>query len=898
MSALGEDPASSIEQGEAAGVTRDRVRVPQRTLPVGTVTFLFTDVEGSTRLLGRLGDRFAAVLEDHNRLLRDAFEGAGGTVVRTEGDAFFVAFPSAPDAFHGAVAAQRSVAGHGWPEDATVRVRMGIHTGEGVLGGDDYVGLDVHLAARIGAAGHGGQILLSGATRALVEEGLPDGVTLRDLGEHTLKDFDPQHLFQAMVEGLRSEFPPLRSATGARGNLPAQLTRFIGREAQAGEVETLLRDGTRMLTLTGPGGTGKTRLALHVATRIQEAFPHGAYFVDLSSITDPGLVLSAVAEAVGVVETPQEPLADTLIGELGDRRLLLVLDNFEHVLGAAPAVERLLREAPGITALVTSRAVLHREGEQEYPVLPLELPGPGRLDHATLARNAAVALFVDRATAVKPSFRLTEENAPAVVGICARLDGLPLAIELAASRSKLLTPQQILDRLEERLPLLTSRAADAPDRRKTLRGTIQWSYDLLDEQERRLFEHVSVFRGGGTLEAMEGVCSLAGGTDTFEGLASLVDNSLIRLVETEGESRFVMLETIREYALDRLTERGEREEVSRRHASYFLGLAERAEPNLTGPEVTVWNGRLTSEHDNIRGVLRWAIESDDAETGMRLAGAIWRFWHLRSHFAEARTWFDELLALPSARGRTAARVKGLTGLGGIAYWQGDYPAAERAYAEAVEIARHLGDRRRTAEALVNLSYMPALRGDITAARRLGEEAIALFEEGGDVEEADQLRADAGYYKLMEGDLPGARALLERNFTAAMASDDVLRKAMAHHVMGQLERLSGKSVEATAHYREAIRISLSAEADVGILEPLEALASVASMTGEHERGVRFLGAAQAIREELGGGPPPEWLLPADVLGEARRALGDEAVQRALAKGRAMTPRQAAEEALTD
>jgi predicted ATPase/class 3 adenylate cyclase len=870
-----------------------------RGLPTGTVTFLFSDIEGSTKLLQKLGDAYSGLLEAHGRILRSAIQDLGGTEVSTEGDSFFAVFPSPVRAVEAAARIQRSLAEH--PFDQPVRVRIGLHTGDGRLGGDNYIGIDVNRAARITGAGHGGQVLLSESTRALVERSLPGGVAFRDLGEHRLKDLThPERLYQLIVEGLPAEFPPPRTLDARPNNLPLQLTSFIGRDQELAEVKKLLLDGTRLLTLTGPGGTGKTRLALQAAADTLGEFADGAYFVDLAPIADPGLVISTIAEALGVMESPEKALQNSLDEFLRDKELLLVLDNFEQIVEAGAAVIELLQEAPRLKVLVTSREVLHRYGEQEFPVPPLELPDASHLpDVDALSQYEAIALFVERAMAVKPDFAITADNAPAVAEITARLDGLPLAIELAASRISLLTPQAILNRLGRRLPLLTSRIADAPERRRTLRGTIDWSYELLDEEERRVFEHVAVFVGGGTLEAMEAVCSLAGGTDAFEGLASLVDKSLLRRVETEqGEPRFVMLETIREYALDRLTERGERDALSRRHADYFLQLAESAEPNLTGQEAPMWLHRLTQEHDNVRAALRWSVESDEAEIGLTLAGAMWRFWQLRAHFREARTWFDELLALPSASGPTTPRAKALTGLGGIAYWQGDYTSAETAYAEAVSIYRDQGDPRSTAHGLMNLSYMPPLRGDLSGGRRLIQEAVAQFEAAGEIEEADRVRAEAGYYLMMEGDLDQARPLLERAFRSARESGDAFRTGGGHHTMGQLERLSGNPTEAAEHYRAAIRSFRGSGNDASMLEPLEALGSVASMEGNHERAVRLVGAARAARDVLGGGPPPEWLMPADVVGEAKTAIGEEAVERALAQGRAMSPSQAADYALGD
>jgi predicted ATPase/class 3 adenylate cyclase len=857
-------------------------------LPTGTVTFLFSDIEGSTKLLQKLGDSYSELLADHARIFRLAIGETGGTEVSTEGDSFFAVFPRPVAAVEAAARIQRSLTEASFLEP--VRVRMGLHTGEGRLGGENYIGIDVNRAARIGAAGHGGQVLLSDTTRSLVEHSLPDGVTVLDLGEHRLKDLaHPEHLYQLVVEGLQTEFPPPRTLDARPNNLPIQITSFIGREKELAKVKSLLMNGARLLTLTGPGGTGKTRLALQAAAETLTEFADGAYFVDLAPIADSGLVISTIAETLGVTEGPARPLQESLQAHLKEKEVLLVLDNFEQVVEAGAAVEQLLQAAPRLKVLVTSRAVLHRYGESEFPVPPLALPDPSHLpDLAALSQYEAVALFIERAMAVKPSFAVTNDNAPAVADITARLDGLPLAIELAASRVKVLAPQQILERLGQRLPLLTSRMSDAPERRRTLRGTIEWSYDLLDEDERRLFEHVSVFVGGSTIEAMESVCSLAGATDTLDGLASLVDKSLIRQVETdEGDPRFMMLETIREYAQDRLRESGDGDDLARRHAQFFLALAEEAEPNLTGPEGVQWVNRLTHDHDNIRAALRWSIETNQADVGLRLAGAVWRFWHQRAHFQEARAWFDELLSLPGAAEAGAARAKGLTGLGGIAYWQGDYSAAESAYEEAVAIQRDVGDERDITEAMLNLSFMPALRGDVPASLRLYEEVIEGFERIGDTEKASYVKAMLGYGLMMEGDVTAARPLIEESFNLAERSGDAFMTAGAYQMMGQLERLSGNLAEAGAQYREALRRYREAGDNASTLEPIEAIALVAAAQGDFNRAVRLTAAARAAREAMGGGPPPEWLIGGDVVGEARKVLGDEAVEQEMAKGAAMT-----------
>ncbi|HEX9236931.1 MAG TPA: AAA family ATPase, partial [Actinomycetota bacterium] len=551
-------------------------------------------------------------------------------------------------AVRAAVAAQRDLAAHDWPDDAPLRLRMGLHTGEGVPGGDDYVGIDVNRAARVADAAHGGQIIVSGATRGLVEHALPEGVSLRDLGEYRLKDIvHPEHLHDLVIEGLPADFPPPRTPDARPNNLPAQLTSFVGREGEIAEVSQILAR-TRLLTLTGAGGTGKTRLALQVAAAVLAEFPDGAFFADLSALTDAALVPWAVAEALGVPEVVGRSILQGVKDHLRGRDLLLVLDNFEQVADAGPLIEELLAAAPKLKVMVTSRVVLSLRGEQEYVVPPLEPPDLQRMpDVLTLGRFEAVQLFTERALAANSRFRLTEGNAQAVAEITARLDGLPLAIELAATRTKVLTPQQILPRLQSRLSLLTSGARTLPQRQRTLRDAIAWSHDLLDEPERRLFARLSVFTGGWMLESTEAVCNPEDlGLDALGGLTSLVDKSLIRSTElADGRPRFSMLETIREFGLEQLRAGGDFEEIARRHAEHFLRLAVEAEPHLTAEDQRDWLDRGDREHPNVRAALRWAIEAGEAGRAQEAAGALWRFWQQRGHLDEGRRWLDEILAM-------------------------------------------------------------------------------------------------------------------------------------------------------------------------------------------------------------------------------------------------------------
>jgi len=866
-------------------------------LPSGTVTFLFTDIEGSTRLVQDLGNKYRDLIELHGAVIRDAVAAEGGIQFGSEGDAVFAVFDDAARGVAAGVATQRALAAARWPDDAEVRVRIGIHTGQGVLGGENYIGLDVHRAARIAAAGHGGQVVLSGATRSLVEGSLPEGVRLRDLGLHRLKDLaQPEVLFQLEIDGLDAEFPPLRTLSARPNNLPVQLTSFIGRDGEIAAVGELL-DRARLVTLTGPGGTGKTRLALQVAAERLTQFADGAFFVDLAPITDASLVASALASSAGVREAADKPLAATLADELRDKELLLVLDNFEQVTDAAPLVADLLAAASRLRVMVTSRAILHISGEHEFPVPPLGIPDPAHLPPlAALSTYEGVTLFVERARAARPAFGVTDESWPAVARIVARLDGLPLAIELAAAKVRVLSPEQIVARLDDRLAFLAGGPRDLPARQQALRETIAWSHGLLPPEEQALLRRLAVFAGGWTLDAAEAICRPDDiGPDTLDGLAGLLDQSLIRRDEgVHGESRFMMLETIREFALERLAESGELDDLARRHAGHFTAVAEAAEPELTESPDAV--ERIDHDHDNVRAALTWAIESDEAELGMRLGYAVWRFWQLRSHLSEGRTWFDRLLALPSAAARTAARARGLTGAAGIAYWQNGYPAATAWYEEAEAIYRELGDRRGLADALYGTGSMDAIRGDHDAVRTAFGEGAAIARELGDDRLVVRFLEAEGYSAFMTDDFETARSRLEEALAMAERAADKMATGMGHHTVAQVARLQGRLDDAAEHYRSAIRMARDLGATLAVGEPMQGLAAILIATGDAERGVRLLGAEAAIREQAGGGAPPEWLRLGDPFSEAKAQLGEERYQAAWDMGRSLTVDQAMADAL--
>jgi predicted ATPase/class 3 adenylate cyclase len=872
-------------------------------LPTGTVTFLFTDIEGSTKLLQELGETYIAVQDDHARIMREAISQGDGREIRTEGDSFFAVFPTPSGALGAAVTAQRALGAHAWSHGRPLQVRMGLHTGEGRLGGDSYLGIDVNRAARIAAAGHGGQVLLSDATRALVEHVLPDGVTVRNLGDHRLKDLaHPEHIFDLVIRGLPSDFPALKSLDARPNNLPLQLTSFIGRRREIQQITDLLRQA-RLVTLTGPGGSGKTRLALEVAHELLRDFSDGVFFVDLSPVTDPDLVGSEIAQALDIQAGPAQPIATTLVSELKDRNTMLVLDNFEQVTDAAPLIEAILRAASDVRVLVTSRTVLHVSGEHEFHVDPLGIPDPTDIrDAETLSQFDAVALFIERARAVKGDFGVTNQNAPAVAEICARLDGLPLAIELAASRTNVLTPEGILARLEHRLPLLTSATRNIPERQRTLRGTIDWSYELLDDPERRLLSRLSVFAGGCTFDALEAICSPNAelGIDVLDGLTSLVDKSLVRRIETfDGEPRFRQLETIREYSSERLEVSGEKEEIARRHAGFFMALAETAESHLLAQDQAEWLDLCDRENDNIRAALERCIDAGDAETGLRIGAALWRFWLQRGHLGEGRRWMDRLMRLPGPRDHREAVARAHTAAGGLAYWDSDVPTTKTHYEEAVAIYRGLGDKLRLERALFDLAFVPMLEGDWDTHWQLLNETLEMAREIGDDEGILNATDALGYKMVRDGRPQDAIPFIEEAIALAKQIGNAFHLIEATSSLGVAYRQLGDLDRAARHLREAISMHRDAGNIPMTTYMLYFFADLEVERGRHVRAMRLFGAADSFKERFQTIAPQEAMLNAgDPVDLARAAIGDAAVEEALADGRAMEPDKAIAYVLDD
>ncbi len=823
-------------------------------IPTGTVTFLFTDIEGSTRLAQDLDAGWPHLLERHREIARAAWAEQHGVEIGTEGDSFFVVFTSAPQAAAAAVAAQRGLAAEAWPEGAQIRSRMGMHTGEGVLSGGSYVGLDVHRAARIANAGHGGQVLLSATTRALVEGSLPSGVTLREMGEHRLKDLSrPERIWDLVIEGVASDFPPLRTLNAVPNNLPMQLTSFLGRQREIAEGRQLLIDG-RLLTLTGPGGTGKTRLSLQIAADATDRFPDGIYFVPLGTITQSDLVLPTIAQVLGLVDPGTQPL-ERLVEHIGARCFLLVLDNFEQVNDAAPQIAELLARAPKISILVTSRSPLRVSGEQEFPVPPLGVPDPKHLpDLEQLSTYESVALFTERAMAVRPDFAITSANAPAVAEICVRLDGLPLAIELASARVRVLTPQAIMERLGDRLKLLSGGSRDLPERQQTLRGAIAWSYDLLDEADQRVFARLAVFAGGARLEAIERVVFEPGdAADPLDALTSLVDKSLVRQEsEPDGEPRFSMLSTIREFATERLEAQGEAEEMGERHAAWVLALVQEGATGLFGPDQKATLDRYEREHDNIRAALARAIAHGHAEMAMRIFAACWRFWQMRGYLAEAREHAERVLALSDGTDHPDARGPALEAAGGIAYWQGDLASARAWYEGALEIARASNDDARIANAIYNLASSAGMEhDDQVRARALAKEAVEIYRRlGDDAGIGRSLWGEANSFYFF-GDLAGGIDLAREALEIFRRIGDRFMTGWTLYMMA----LYNQTLDQTAMRRsleEALPLFTESGDKSGYALVFDAFAALYWIEGDVKRAVRLAGYAAATEASTGTG----------------------------------------------
>jgi predicted ATPase/class 3 adenylate cyclase/DNA-binding CsgD family transcriptional regulator len=913
--------------------------------PTGTVTFLFTDIEDSTKLWERNPKAMQLALARHDEILREAIDVRRGYVFKTVGDAFCAVFPTAQDALEAALTAQRVLFSEEWSEEiGSLRVRMALHTGEADERDGDYFGPPLNRVARLLSTGHGGQVLLSRAAQELVREQLPEETALRDLGERRLKDlFRPEKIFQLTASDLPSEFPPLRTLESSSNNLPLQPTPLVGREREVAEVaQRLSASPSRLLTLTGPGGTGKTRLALQAAADLLEEFEDGAFFISLAALTEPKLVASAVAAPLGVIETADRPLEEGLKEYLREKKLLLLLDNFEQILEGASLVRELLSVCPNLMVLATSRTPLGIYGEREYPVPPLSLPDTARLPSLEdLTQYEAVRLFIERASDARPDFSITNENASAVAEICARLDGLPLAIELAAARVKVLTPEKMLERLSDRLKVLTGGARDLPERQRTLRATMEWSHALLEEGEKLLFARLSVFAGGRTLEAIEAICDAEDDlpVDILDAVESLVDKGLLREEETGGEPRFYMLETVHEYAREKLEESGEAEELRMLHAQYFLSLAEEAESEVFGPREMEWFDRLEEELDNIRVAFSWMVGGANPELGLRLAGALRLFWHERTRYGEWRGLLEEALTKAGVAS-PVARAKALVALGWLAFGQGDldrmresaidglrlseeaeFPASLRAifltllghtccvegdYKRAIKLleeglalGREADDAEAIAYSLTILVWALGGQENYERAKEFFEEGLALSQERGNTFWYRALWGNFGQNYLDQGDLVRATAHFEED--AALEREAGGKRGIMEALtsLAQLALMRGDLKQAKALFEESLTLSREVGTKIGAVNGLEGLACVAGAEGQDLRAARLFGSAEALMEATGYPLlPQESAMLEPYRASVRSRLGDAGWDEALAEGRAMSLEEVAEYALSE
>jgi predicted ATPase/class 3 adenylate cyclase/DNA-binding NarL/FixJ family response regulator len=876
-------------------------------LPSGTVTFLFTDIEGSTRLFASWPGAYRTALARHNTLVEAAIADRGGVVFRRAGDSYCAAFTSPTAAVRAALEAQRALRREAWGELGSVLVRMGLTTGEAELHGDQYVGLALHRCARLTDSAHGGQVVLSATTAALVADTLPDGALLTDLGEHRLRDLArPERVFQLTVADLPADFPPLRTRTAIPNNLPAQATEFIGREQLLQATRTaLLRPSTRLVTLTGPGGAGKTRLALELAAQLLDSFVDGVRFVPLASVTDPEQVLPAIARVLDVREAADRPVIASLADALRQQQLLLVLDNFEHVIGAAAGIATLLSTAHSVKVLVTSRAPLRLYGERTVAVPPLTLPD--RRDSPTsehLAQFEAVRLFVDRAQAAQSDFALSAENASDVAEICHRLDGLPLALELAAARIRSMPPRTMIQRMERRLPLLIGGARDLPARQRTLRDTIAWSYDLLEPAEQAMFRRLAIFRGF-SLEAAEMVCGGDGrsgeasvapeplGMDVLDAIESLVEKSLLRHNEgVSGQPWYVMLETVREFGLERLEESGEAGPIRGRQARAALDLAGHAASMLVGPEQARWFGRLEQEHDNLRVALRWSRDQGRVAPALRLGAVLGALWQVRGHLREGREQLTEVLALVGTADHPALRADVLGKLGRILLDLGDNRAARAALDEALGIQRRLGDERALAETLEGLGWIASSEDDYAAAHACLAESLNIARRLDDRRGISHALNGLGWIATAQGDHAGARALLDEALAGfrALADERGIADCLVH--LGWALQARGETLEARRLLRESLGIAWELRDRTLFAEALDTCAT-SLLTEDDARGAAcLLAAAQAQREIVGVRLSPSVLAEVEAeLASIRARVGDQAFAEAWAHGSAMSPEQA-------
>ena len=858
-------------------------------LPVGTVTFLRTDVEGSMALAHRLRDRWDPLNAAHLDVIREAVAVHGGSVVRTEGDAVFAAFGEAGAAVGAAVAAQRRlVETFAGGAETPLYVRMGLHSGEAHRSGDDYGGFEVNRAARVAAAGHGGQVILSEATTALVHDRLPPGTRLRDLGRHVLRDVPrAERISQLDIEGLPTDFPPLRTVGSGTGNLPQRLTSLIGRDADLEALERVARDA-RLVTLTGPGGIGKSSLAVELARRLAPTAPDGVWFVALETLDDAGLVLGAIARTVGLFDGGDRSAAEALPAFLGERSTIFVLDNFEHVLGAASSIPDLLQAAPALRVIATSRAPLRVRGEREVPIRPLD----------TDAHDApAQRLFLERARSIRPDFAATGEEAGVVREICGLLDGLPLGVELAAARVGALPVTLIRDRLARRLPLPGTGPRDGPERQRTLDGAVGWSHDLLDARTRAILQALAVFEGGFDLEQASQVAAPDGDPDPdlLEDLVQLADHSLI--VPTAGHPgpRYRMLRTIQSFALARLGESGREADVRRRHAAAFRGLTAAAREGLSSADQAMWIDRLSADDANLRTALEWAINAGEAEVAQTLVGSLWQYWRTTGQLNATAALADAALAMPGGQDPTPARMWAVAARGNIAYWRAESHEAKQDYTEQERLARILGDEAGLADAVFNLGHVAFIDGaDEEQLKHYVAAAEARYRDLGDDRGAARARWAYGTLAISAGRLDEAESFFGTALEDFRRNGDVQYLAMTEGSLGWLGMMRGTIREAAAWSVRSTATTYAMRDVATSTISLHVGVLLAVLLGRMDDAVRMTGAFEALCDRYGVRPPAalgRFVTQLDPFARARAGVAPEDYDRLHGEGRRMTLDQA-------
>lgn len=859
-------------------------------MPIGTVTFLFTDIEGSTRLWETHAERMSSALARHDALMRGAIESEDGHVFKTVGDAFCATFHTPQSALLAAIKAQAALDKEPWPEETKIKVRMALHTGAVEVRDNDYFGQPLSRVARLLSTGHGGQVLMSLATQELVRDGLPAHIILRDMGAVRLKDLiRPEHVFQAHGAGQPSTFPPLKTLDMQRHNLPVQSTSFVGRQQEIEEISRMLAV-SQLVTLVGTGGAGKTRLSLQVAADRIEQFPGGAWLVDLSAVTDPLLVPQAMASVLAIKPAAGNSWVGAMTADIRERgATMLVLDNCEHLVAAcADLCQRLTAVCPDLKMLATSREALRIPGEVLMPIAPLPTPHPqASMTPAALEQFAAVQLFIDRARAVRPSFTVDTAGAPALASICHRLDGIPLAIELAAARLKSMSLQEVNERLGERFRLLTGGSRTALPRQQTLRSLIDWSYDLLSSEEKLMLGRMSVFAGGCDIDAAQEVCGDAPmeSWQTLDVLSGLADKSLLTVEEREGRTRYRMLESIRQYAAERLEAAGEMALLRRRHLQYFVKWVESL---CDLPDPRVWTSRFEEDIDNLRVALAWSPKSD-VIAGLRMADALGRFWFVRGYMDEGRRWVRPLLDSPRSHDDLSLRGKVLHSEGSMARFCGDFPAARAALEEALAITRALGETKGIAVNLRVLSVVSSFEGDDAAATGLAEESLAFARQLGDGALLAGALNTLGNLALDHKDYARAEAMHDECLAVARQMGDPTGISIALGCLGHTAFRKGDHARALDLCRQALAIRHELHQRIGVDGLLMVIADIASAAGDVFDAARLWGKVSSLLPDPG---LPKW--PAESRGRfegkvaaAREACADrEAFDRAWTEGFAM------------